>query len=400
MGKRQNIKYPRLIKDIVVIILYIIGFLLIAKYYLNIKITVVLASSAVLTVVVGFALQDILGDLFSGIALNLEESLSLGDWVQAGDVEGKIEQFRWRSIKIRTIDNILVLIPNRVAAKEEVKRFGHKGEAFALRIPIGISYKNSPDKVIHTIQSILKEIPGILLEPKPNVLVKSFDDFSIQYEIRFWLRDFSIQDPVKCEIRRKAWYAFKREDIQIPFPVRDLYIHRPQKVDQNSLTKEEIVAILQKNDILNTLSENQLFSLTDDVEIKNFGSGELLIKENEAGHYFYHILSGGAEVLKDSQVISYLKEDDYVGEISLFTGEKTNADVRLTRESQILCLSSEKFRETVKLNVKMARKLSEVIAQRKSQLMEIVRKDDLLNTSAIKKESENIFQRIIKYFSL
>jgi small-conductance mechanosensitive channel/CRP-like cAMP-binding protein len=400
VGKKQNIKYPRLIKDIVVIILYIIGFLLITKYYLNIQITVVLASSAVLTVVFGFALQDILGDLFSGIALNLEESLSLGDWVQAGDVEGKIEQFRWRSIKIRTIDNILVLIPNQVAAKEEVQRFGHNGEPFALRMQIGVSYQNTPDKVIYTIQDVLNEIPEILSKPIPKILVKSFDDFSILYEIRFWLRDYSVQDPVKCEIRRKAWYAFKRENIQIPFPVRDIYIHRPKKEAGLQLTDEEIVAILGKNDILSTLSEKQLASLTDDVEIKRFGKGELLIKENEVGRYFYHILAGSAEVLKDGQVVSQLKEDDYVGEISLFTGDKTVADVRLTCESQVLRISSQKFRETVKLNVKMARKLSEVIAQRKTQLMEMARKEDLLNTSAIKKETESIFLRIKKYFSI
>lgn len=405
-GKKRKIKYPRLIKDLLVIILYIIGILLIAKYYLNIQLTVFLASSAVITVVIGFALQDILGDLFSGIALNLEESLNIGDWVRIGEYEGKIEQFRWRSIKIRTTDNVLVLIPNRIASKEEVSSFGGSRQPFALRLKIGVSYKNSPGFVISTIADVLDTIPAILTKPKPMIMVHQFDDFAIIYEIKFWLTDFSMRDQVKSEIQRKTWYAFKRNDIQIPFPIRDIYIKdiKKEKVPGPprwaGMDKEQIIAVLQKNEVLNTISQNQLEILAEDIEIKLYGQGETLIKEGEAGRYFYLFLEGEAEVLRNDKVIIRLTANDYVGEMSLFTGEKTTADVRITRESRVLCISSGKFRETVKLNEKMARKLSEVIAERKGQLMELDRKEADSQTKAIKKESESIFLRIKKYFSL
>jgi small-conductance mechanosensitive channel len=405
-GAKQKIKYPRLIKDVVIIILYIIGMLLFAKYYLNIKLTVVLASSAVLTVVIGFALQDILGDLFSGIALNLEESLNIGDWIKIGEHEGKVEEFRWRSIKIRTIDNVLVLIPNRIASKEEVNRFGGSRESFALRLKIGVHYKNSPDFVISTIMEVLSTIPGVLATPKPLVMVHKFDDFAIIYEIKFWLTDYSIKDPLKSEIQRKTWYAFKRNGIQIPFPIRDIYIKdiKKEKIPASpkwaEMDKEQIIAVLQKNEVLNTISQNQLENLAEDIEIKLYGIGETLIKEGEEGRYFYHFLEGEAEVLKNDQVIIRMRANDYVGEMALFTGEKTTADVRITKESRVLRISSERFRETVRLNEKMARKLSEVIAQRKGQLMELEKKEEDSQTKAIKKESENIFLRIKKYFSL
>ncbi len=177
---KEGVKRTRLIKDIVTIILYIIGILLIFNYFLNIKITVILASSAVLTVVVGFALQDTLGDLFSGISLNFEESLKIGDWIKIGEHEGKIEQFRWRSIKIRTIDNILILIPNQIASKKEVLNFGHLNSNIALRLKIGVSYKNSPDSVIKTIQGTLESINLVLKKPVPIVMVSDFNDFSIE----------------------------------------------------------------------------------------------------------------------------------------------------------------------------------------------------------------------------
>jgi hypothetical protein len=367
---------------------------------------VFLASSAVLTVVIGFALQDILGDLFSGITLNLEESLNIGDWIRIGEHEGKIEQFRWRSIKIRTTDNVLVLIPNRIASKEEVNTFGGSRQPFALRLKIGVSYKNSPDFVVSTISEVLNTIPAVLTKPKPIVMVNKFDDFAIIYEIKFWLTDFSLRDPVKSEIQRKTWYAFKRNDIQIPFPIRDIYIKdiKKEKIPLSpqwaDMDKEQIIAVLQKNEVLNTISQNQLEILAEDIEIKLYGIGETLIKEGEEGRYFYHFLEGEAEVLKNDKVIIRMKANDYVGEMSLFTGEKTTADVRITRESRVLRISSGRFRETVRLNEKMARKLSEVIAQRKGQLMELEKKEDDSQTKAIKKETENIFLRIKKYFSL
>ena len=212
---KQDTKNLRLFKDIFIIILYIIGILLIAKYAFNMKITVILASSAVLTVVIGFALQDILGDLFSGIALNFEESLRIGNWVKIGEFEGKIEQSRWRAIILRTIDNVLILIPNQLAAKEKVLNFGPIKESFALRLDVGVSYKNRPDQVIESLHNVLKTIDPVLKKPAPLIMVKEFADFSINYEIRFWMKDYSQKDIIQSEIRRKTWYEFKHFEIYI-----------------------------------------------------------------------------------------------------------------------------------------------------------------------------------------
>lgn len=394
---KQSIKYPRLIKDLVVILLYVFGGLFFAKNVLNIEVTEVLASAAVLTVVAGFALQDILGDLFSGIALNLEESLKIGDWVKVGDHEGRIEQFRWRSIKIRTIDNILVVIPNQIASKEAVHRYGHGEQSFALRTQIGVSYKSSPDLVIKTIREVMDSIDTIVKEPAPQVMVVSFDDFAVVYELRYFLRDYAKKNMIHSEINRKCWYAFKRTGIEIPFPIRDVYI---KKAVVERLGDEEIIETLKANDVLGTIDEEQLRNLLDDIEITIHGRGEVLIREGEAGRCFYHILSGEVEILKNKKLLDTLGPNDYFGEASLFTGESTSADVRVSKECKVLTISPEKFRETVKMNKSMALKLSEVIANRKSSQMEFDEKDSKTNPLAIKKETQSLFLRIKKYFSV
>ncbi|MCU0287337.1 MAG: mechanosensitive ion channel [Acidobacteria bacterium] len=389
-------KYPRMIKDIVVITLYVVGLLFIARYYLQLKVAEVLASAAVLTVVVGFALQDILRDLFSGIAVNLEESLKLGDWVSIGPYEGRIEQFRWRSIKIRTTDNVLVVIPNQVASKEAVKNFSHAGQYFALRSQIGVSYKNSPDLVLKTFENVLDSIDLILKEPGPEVKIIRFDDFSIVYEMKYYFKDFSKKYFIQGEINRKSWYAFKRTGIEIPFPIRDVYLKKPP---EEEVTCQALIDILKNHEVLKTIDEKQLQNLVKGVDIKVYGKGETVITEGEIGHYFYHILMGEVEIVKNNKVMQTLGSNDYFGEFSLFTGEMTTADVRAAKECTFLRISSEKFHETVKMNLDMARKLSEVIAARRAKQKEFSEKEAANMPSIIRTDSENIFLRIKKYFS-
>ena len=395
---KEGVKRIRLIKDIVTIILYIIGILLIFNYFLDIKITVILASSAVLTVVVGFAIQDTLGNLFSGISLNFEESLKIGDWIKIGEYEGKIEQFRWRSIKIRTIDNILILIPNQIASKKEVVNFGYLNSNIALRLKIGVSYKNSPDSVIKTIQKSLKSIDLVLKKPDPIVMVSSFNDFSIEYDIKFWINNYSKKDIINDKIIRKIWYAFKRNNIEIPFPIRNIYI---KKDIEPEISKEYIFNSLKKDEIFCSIDDKYLKQLIQEhIEINLYGKGETLIEDGEEGDYFYHIIEGEVEVLKNNKVIKVLKNSDYFGEMSLFTGENASASVKTSKESKILKLSSEKFRETVKINEKMAKKLSEVIALRRAELKELKMIESEFPQKNIKKETENIFKRMKKYFKI
>lgn len=392
----QPDSYPRMIKDIVVIILYAVGFLFIAKYYLKLQVTEVLASAAVLTVVVGFALQDILKDLFSGIALNFEESLKIGDWVNISQYEGRIEQFRWRSIKIRTTDNVLVVIPNQIASKETVKNFGHSGQYFALRTQIGASYKNSPDLVLKTLRQILDSIDMILKDPAPEINTLRFDASSIIYELKYFFNDFSKKCCILGEINRKTWYAFKRAGIEIPFPIREVFL---KQTNEKSVTDEDIIHILKNNEVLKTIDEKQLQNLVEDVDIKIYGQGEKIINEGETGHHFYYILSGEVEILKNNKVMQRLETNEYFGEVSLFTGEMTTADVKASKECTFLQISSEKFRETVKMNHDMARKLSDVIAARRTRQKEFSEKESLNMPLTLKTDSENIFLRIKKYFS-
>ena len=168
--------------------------------------------------VVGFALQDILGNLFSGIILNFEDSFKIGDWLRIGDREGRVEQFGWRSFKIRTIDRELIVIPNQSASKAEVVIYGAGRQPVALKIKVGAGYQDSPDRVSAAVLKALEAMPDIRREPPPEVQLADFGDFALNYLVKFWIDDYSRHNIIASDARRRIWYAFRRQGIEIPLP--------------------------------------------------------------------------------------------------------------------------------------------------------------------------------------
>lgn len=394
--KKQGIHYPKLVKDVLVFILYIVGILLILNYYLNIKITVLLASSAVFTVVIGFALQDILGNLFSGIILNFEDSFKLNDWVRINEWEGRVEQFGWRSFKIRAIDRELIVIPNQVASKAEVLIYGSEHQPVALKIKVGVSYQDSPDRVSETIGRVLGSMADICREPLPTVQLKNFGDFSLDYEVKFWVRDYAKHNVITAEVRRCIWYAFKRQNIQIPYPVRELY-QRPEKLTE--IPRQILIDALKGNDILRTIDDNEFLKISAEIDYKIFGGGETIICEGDDSEFFSHVYSGTVNVVKDGQVVARLQAGDFFGEISLVTGEKIGATVVADCESVIIMVSSVRFKEIIGMNEELAMKLSTVITKRQDELKLLAEKNLAAAAVDNKKNTEKLFSRILNYFA-
>ncbi|MCU0237587.1 MAG: mechanosensitive ion channel family protein [Acidobacteria bacterium] len=395
LGK-QGVHYPKLIKDVVVFMLFVVGVLLILKYYLNIPLTGVLASTAVLTVVIGFALQDILGNLFSGIILNFEDSFKIGDWLRIGEREGRVEQFGWRSFKVRTIDRELIVIPNQSASKAEVMIYGAGRQPVALKIRFGAGYGDSPDRVAAAVLQAMAGMPDVRPEPAPVVQLVDFGDFAMNYLVKFWVDDFSRHNLITSDARRRIWYAFRRQGIEIPFPKRDVYLKREKG---GEVAREALASALKRNDVLAAVEDGDFHALLAAVETRVFGSGETVIREGDEGAHFFHVFSGAVNVLKNGQVIARLGPGDFFGEISLVTGERVNATVAAAEESVLILVSSARFKQVVEVNESMAMKLSAVITRRQDEMRAFSENNPKDDPIARKKESETLFRRILKYFA-
>ena len=184
----------------------------------------ILGASAVTSVVLGLALQPILTNLFAGIVIGLEQPFRINDWIRLGDRDGQVVKITWRTTHLRNRDNDHLVIPNSQIADQELINYFLPNPLHMERIYVGAHYRTPPYRVRQALKRAAARVPGVLEKPSPDVFLRSFDDSSINYELRVWIQDIAALQRIAGEVRAETWEEFKRHDITIPFPIRTLEI--------------------------------------------------------------------------------------------------------------------------------------------------------------------------------
>ncbi len=182
------------------------------------------ALGAVLMVGIGFGLQNITQNFIAGLIILIERPIKLGDLVEVKGVSGKVIQIGARSTLVNTRDDITIIVPNSQFIAEQVVNESFSGERIRLHISVGVAYGTDTRKV----ESVLKEVGNaqakVLDYPGPTVIFVSFGDSSLNFELRVWTKELWDNESLKSDIRFSIDEAFRKENIAIPFPQRDLHI--------------------------------------------------------------------------------------------------------------------------------------------------------------------------------
>lgn len=230
-----------LTQTVVRVIVLVLGALVLLDT-LGVQITSLLAALGIGSLAVALALQDTLSNLFAGVSITLGKYIRKGDYIKldTGD-EGYVVDTDWRTTKIRTLPNNMVIIPNNKLAQAVVTNYYLPEPRMSLLIPIGVSYDSDPQRVEDilvdeaTKAARSGEIPGLLAEPAPFVrFIPGFGDFSLNFTLICQVREFVDQYLAQHELRKRIFRRFRQEGVQIPFPVRTVYLEdgRSGRVDQ------------------------------------------------------------------------------------------------------------------------------------------------------------------------
>lgn len=293
-------------------------------------------------VVIGLALQETLSNFFAGLAVLAEKPFRPGDWIRIGDrVEGRVEHVTWRSTRIRTRDDDHQVFPNSLVTKEVIMNFLEPERRHAIRLQIGTSYRDPPDKVKRALLDIVSSVPGVLRSPRPVVYLTEYGDFAIQYEIKCFLEDYGERLEIEDRILHRVWYIFRRRGIEIPFPIRTLHLHRTPPTPPPLVEPGELRRALASVPIFATLLPEDLDALAEGVRLLEFTAGEPVIRQGDAGASLYVVLSGRVWVrvrteAGTEETVAELGAGEVLGEMALLTGEPRTASVE-AGESAILC---------------------------------------------------------------
>ncbi|HIE65949.1 MAG TPA: mechanosensitive ion channel family protein [Nitrospiria bacterium] len=177
-----------------------------------------------LSVGIGFGLQNITSNFISGLILLFERHIRVGDRVTVGDTEGDVTEINIRSTTIRSLRNISIIVPNSEFISGTVVNWSHSDPKVRLDIPVGVSYSSDLDTVLRSLKEVAEERSEVLRKPPPEVLLEEFADSSWNMSLRVWINDPKrnrlVRSDINCAIVRK----FRENNIEIPFPQRDLHI--------------------------------------------------------------------------------------------------------------------------------------------------------------------------------
>lgn len=188
------------------------------------------AGSAITSLVIGLALQPILGNIFAGLVIGLEKPYRINDWVKVGEREGRVVSINWRTTHLRTRENDNLIIPNLKMADEQILNYYYPHPMHLEKVLIGAHYKHPPYRVRRALLAAAEGIPGVLEKPTPDVYLRNYLDSAIEYELRVWIEDIGQGPRIRSEINSRIWEEFHRAGIVIPFPIRTLEMApRPRK---------------------------------------------------------------------------------------------------------------------------------------------------------------------------
>lgn len=359
---RPSDRFPAIVQDVTVIALFgVIGTVWLREQLLT--------TSAVGAVVVGFALQDTLGNLFAGLAIQIEKPFRVGQWVQFGEREGQVQQITWRATKLRTKAGQFLIVPNSVISKEPVLNHSEPTVPTRIDVEIGASYSSPPNDVKRAIQEAMANSPLVMKAPEPQVVIKAFGASAIDYVAQFWIEDYAIDRTARDQVRTNLWYTFRRHNIEIPYPIQVQY----ERSEEPIRTERHIAAAAERLagvSLFSTLDADARMALANSADEQLFGAGEAIVRQDADGDSMFVLMKGSARVVLEpsGQEVAVIPEGGFFGEMSMLTGDRRSATVKAVADVAVLEISARDFRELAIANSGLLDHISTIMTERRTGL--------------------------------
>ena len=364
---------PKLFLDLSRTFLVLVGIAIVLSTVWGADLGGLLTALGVGSLVIGLALQDSLGNVFSGLTLLFEQPVSIGDWISIGDTEGKVVEITWRSVHIMNLDRDLIIVPNSELAAASLKNYNRPDPLQGVTLEIGFSCDDPPNKVIDVLQQTALESVAVLETPPPSAWVQTFGDFSIIYKIRMFTPDYA--GKLKCgdDFKARLWYAAKRHNLTMPYPIAGEYEYKSLAPTAEDI-KAKATGVLIKVPGWDSLEDNSLEEISEKAIVENFAKGEIIVKEGSQLLGLYVIIEGKVELSLSDQdgykkVLGHLAQGEIFGEkASLLSGQLSDVNVKALEDIEVLRVDITTLQHLLQDNPILASKLGEMMELRRKSV--------------------------------
>ena len=409
-----RLKPPRIMRDLLVAFAYLVVAITLLSSS-GVDLSGIVATSAVITAVIGLSFQDTLGNMMGGMALQMERAIGVGDWVRIDNQEGRVKEIRWRHTAIETRNWDTIVIPNSVLMKGQITVLGRRAGAARQHrqwVYFNVDFRYAPTDVIDTVESALRAepMPSVAVEPQPNCVLMDFKESYGSYAVRYWLTDLAQDDPTNSIVRSRIYFSLRRAGIPLSIPAHSVFITEEGEQRRERKREEEVdrrVEALNHVELFRALTDEEKNALALHLRVAPFVRGEAITRQGAQAHWLYIITKGEAEVhvtvdgSNAGERVAELHEGDFFGEMGMMTGEPRSATVSALTDVECYRLDKEAFDEILSRRPEIAEDISQILARRRAEL-EAIREglNEEAKRARMRRHQGDLLDRIRKFFTL
>ena len=343
LAQRMRVVVPRLARDVVALLLYVLVVATVLRYGLNMNV----------------------GGLLAGLALAWEQRFEAGSWVEVDGIVGEVEELGWRSLLLRTRLGERVLIPNSQVARARTHLYGEGEQTVAVPVRLGVAYGAPPYAVKEVLQRVAADVPLVLTDPAPQILVREFAESGIGYECRLWTHEPWLAADLTDAFLTRAHAALARAGMEIPFPQRSVHLvaARPAP-DLVQMSRDALASCA----LFAGLPEDAIAELATTARWQVFAPGEAVVREGEASRALYVVAHGEAVVVHGGQEVARVGEAEVFGEMAFLSGAPRAATVRAGAALAVVEVDSRALTALLAERRGLAEELANRMAERQQEL--------------------------------
>ncbi len=355
---------PGLLLDLFRLAMVLLGAALIFSIVWGADLQGALVGLGVGGIVLGLALQDTLSAVFAGLSMVSTRTFKEGDWIMAGEYEGRIVGMDWRSVTIETEQKILAIVPNSELAQSPFVVESSDAMPYGEEVSLVLSYDNEPEHVISVITSVAQSIPGVLQDPPLEVEVLDYTDKGIEYELMFFVADRGDAWKVRSDFLRRFWYVAKRESL---FHSGGHNLHF-QTIPPQTVPFKSRYEALSSHPIFDNSKEG-LEDLVTASRVEDYGFEENMIAIGEKLNRVFIPILGSIDVISATgDILSSIEAGDFYISRALLKGTDSPVTLRSGAHCKAIVLDGQDLLAFTDKNPMAANQIEHLIEQRENEL--------------------------------
>jgi small-conductance mechanosensitive channel/CRP-like cAMP-binding protein len=404
---RAGIKVPGMLVTLADVVVWMVAFAAVATTVYGQPVTALLATSTVMIGVIGFALQKLIADFFSGIVLGLETPYALGDWLQVepDGFVGKVVEFNWRSTRIESTESVTMVVPNNHLVSNPFQNLSRPHSYFRDEIRIPLGYEITTHQGQRILLGAVNQIDEIVRLPcKPSISIAEYDHRGVVWQLQYWVPSYDRKTAIRYMVHQNILRNLHYAGVSIAVPTSEIEIRRAPPDDRDA--SGGIIRLLRQSELFAELQPEEIKRLAAGAMQRIYHTNEPILRQGDPGSSLFILNEGllavwvaGANGV--DQQVARIHSGEFFGEHSLLTGAVRGATVVPITDCLITEIGKDVMSELLSARPELADNMSHVLADRQAaNARQLVLADGSPDVVATEGIARQILGQIKAFFNL